>query len=195
MIARLAKSMACFFVKNELVEAEDEEVYAYGMEILFSTVFNLLIASGIAIATNTFLPCLINLTAFVTIRIYAGGYHANTHEGCMLTLIAVQSLFVIIIKTVPFEMLKMCIPFMIIFSVVTIFRFAPVAHPNKPLSDSLKLKLRRKAYISMLLWLVFTITFMIIGKCRISFYSAFGMFTVSMAMIAEMIALRRENRE
>lgn len=195
MIAKLAKSTACFFVKNQLVEAEDEEVYAYGMEILLSTVFNLVIALGIALITNTFLPCLINLSAFVTIRIYAGGYHANTHEGCMLTLIMVQGIFVLIIKTISVETLKIFIPAMLIISIVIILRFAPVAHPNKPLSENLIIKLRRKAYISSLLWLTFTIVFMIIGKHNIGFYSSFGMFTISMAMIAEKIVLRRENGE
>ena len=86
MISKLAKGTACFFVDNKIIEVEDSEVYAYGIELLLSTIFNLIIAIIIALISNEFIPCVINLTAFVTIRMYAGGYHADTHWGCMLTL-------------------------------------------------------------------------------------------------------------
>lgn len=44
MISKLAKSMALFFADKNLIAAEDKEVYAYGAELLLSTVFNLIIA-------------------------------------------------------------------------------------------------------------------------------------------------------
>lgn len=195
MIARIAKSTACFFVRNNLVDKEDEEVYAYGMELLLSTVFNLIIAVFIAIITDTFIPCLINLTAFVSIRIYAGGYHADTHIGCMTTLTIVQSLFVAIIKMTPVKVIQISTPFMLAVSILLIIILAPVAHPNKPLSDRLKVKLRKKAYISTLIWTVFTLVFLIFGKPYISFCSAYGILTVSGAMTAEIIKLRRTKYE
>lgn len=195
MIARLAKSTACFFVRNNLVDKEDEEVYAYGMELLLSTVFNLIIALFIAIVTDTFIPCLINLTSFVTIRIYAGGYHADTHIGCMTTLAIVQSLFVAIIKMTPVKVIQISTPFMLVASILLIVILAPVAHPNKPLSERLKVKLRKKAYISTLVWTAFTLAFLVLGKVYISFCSAYGMLTVSIAMTAEIIKLRRKEFE
>lgn len=79
MISKLAKGMACFFSDNKIIAAEDSEVYAYGIELLLSTIFNLVVAIIIALISNEFIPCFFNLTAFVTIRMYAGGYHADTH--------------------------------------------------------------------------------------------------------------------
>lgn len=49
MISKLAKSMALFFADKNLIAAEDKEVYAYGAELLLSTVFNLVIALVIAL--------------------------------------------------------------------------------------------------------------------------------------------------
>ena len=34
MIARLSKRMASFFVCNEVIKSEDEEVYEYGLQLL-----------------------------------------------------------------------------------------------------------------------------------------------------------------
>jgi len=195
MIAKLAKSTACFFVKNKLIEKEDEEIYEYGMELLLSTVFNLIAAILVAVLTDSFIPCLIELTAFVTIRIYAGGYHADTHMGCMITLIIVQILFVTIIKSVSIGILKPIIPFMLIMSVYLIVILAPVAHPNKPLPDNLRNKLRKKAYISATIWTLFSLTFLLLDMPHISFCSAYGMVSISAAMVAEIIKLRRENEK
>ena len=44
MISKLAKGMACFFSDNKIIAAEDSEVYAYGIELLLSTIFNLVVA-------------------------------------------------------------------------------------------------------------------------------------------------------
>ena len=52
MISKLAKGTACFFVDNKIIEVEDSEVYAYGIELLLSTIFNLIIAIIIALISN-----------------------------------------------------------------------------------------------------------------------------------------------
>ena len=144
MISKLAKGTACFFVDNKIIEAEDSEVYAYGIELLLSTIFNLIIAIIIALISNEFIPCVINLTAFVTIRMYAGGYPADTHWGCMLTLACVLIIFILIIKTISLTVMMISIPIMWILSAIIIFIFSPVEHPNKPISYKKKLKLRNK---------------------------------------------------
>jgi len=191
MISGLAKSIACFFVDNKLIDSEDEEVYAYGAELLLSTVFNLIMAILIALISGTFLQCLVFLTAFVTLRVYAGGYHADTHKGCMLTLAVVQCLFVLIIKLMSVEISRILVPLIIAFSVAVIIKLAPVEHPNKPLSDSLKVKLREKAVMSVSIWVVFSAVCTYVFNSIFGFCSAFGMLTISVALIAEKAKLRR----
>ena len=191
MITELAKSTACFFVKNKLVDPNDEEIYAYGMEIFLSTLINLIVMITIAVITKTFIPC-INFTTFVTLRIYAGGYHADTHLGCIMTLITVQTVFIFIIKIIPITILLLLVPVFIIISLITIFFLSTVEHPNKPLDSSLKSKLRKKSLVVMVLWLIFITVCMKVGKEDYSFYASFGMFSISLAMILEKIKLRYE---
>jgi len=144
MITKLAKSTACFFSANSLIKKEDEEVYIYGMELLLSTVFNLVIAVFIALATDTVIPCIIQFSAFVTLRVKAGGYHAETHWCCMLIFALIQSLFVLAVKIINTETMFVSIPFMLIISSILIFKYAPLEHPNKPLSDKKKKRLRKQ---------------------------------------------------
>lgn len=192
MISKLAKGMACFFSDNKIIAAEDSEVYAYGIELLLSTIFNLVVAIIIALISNEFIPCFFNLTAFVTIRMYAGGYHADTHWGCMLTLVCVLSVFILSIKTISITTMSILSPILWILSAIILFRFAPVEHPNKPISEKKKMKLRKKSLISFFVWTIFCIIFYFF-KSEICFYSVTGIFTLNCAMIAEIIRLHMKS--
>lgn len=188
MISKLAKGTACFFVDNKIIEVEDSEVYAYGIELLLSTIFNLIIAIIIALISNEFIPCVINLTAFVTIRMYAGGYHADTHWGCMLTLVCVLSAFILIIKTFSTATIRFLSPILWVLSVLILYKFAPVEHPNKPISEKKKMKLRKKSLISFFIWTIFCIIFYFV-KTEVCFYAVTGIFTLTCAMVAGKIKL------
>lgn len=188
MIGEISKRTAGFLSRNMIIETEYEEVYAYGIEILLSTILNFIVALTIAIISHEFVACLINLTAFVTIRIYAGGYHADTHLGCMTTLIGVLLIFIFVTKFINSELIMILSPILLIISAVIIFKYAPVEHPNKPLSDKKKLKLRRKALISLSIWILFCICFYLI-KIEFTFYAVSGIFSLAVALIAEKIKL------
>ena len=63
MLEKLAKSAARFFVAQNIVKSEYQEIYAYGMEILLSTMVNGIIVLIISILSDTVLPSLIFFTA------------------------------------------------------------------------------------------------------------------------------------
>ena len=182
MISKLAKGTACFFVDNKIIEVEDSEVYAYGIELLLSTIFNLIIAIIIALISNEFIPCVINLTAFVTIRMYAGGYHADTHWGCMLTLVCVLSAFILIIKTFSTATIRFLSPILWVLSVLILYKFAPVEHPNKPISEKKKMKLRKKSLISFFIWTIFCIIFYIKNEIK-DFHFLYGQYSALFSIL------------
>lgn len=194
MITRLAKSTACFFVENKIIESEDEPVYSYGMELLLSTAFNFILALVISLLTKSFIPCFINLAAFLTIRVNAGGYHADTHLGCMMTLAAVLLIFIAVVKNAPISLMMICSPIMMILSDIIIVSLSPVDHPNKPLNDDKKNKLKRKAIVWSVIWTLFGLIFLFVNT-KICFYSTSGMFTIAFAMIAEKIKLGQKTNE
>lgn len=188
MISEISKRTAGFLSKNMIIETEYEEVYAYGIEILLSTILNFIVALTIALISHEFVACLLNLTAFVTIRIYAGGYHADTHWGCMTTLVGVLLIFIFVIKVISLKLMMILSPILLIISAVVIFKYAPVEHPNKPLSEKKKLKLRKKTLISLSIWILFCIFFYFI-KAEFTFYAVSGIFSLAVALIAEIIKL------
>ena len=119
---------------------------------------------------------------------YAGGYHADTHWGCMLTLVCVLSVFILSIKSISITTMSILSPILWILSAIILFRFAPVEHPNKPISEKKKMKLRKKSLISFFVWTIFCIIFYFV-KSEMCFYAVTGIFTLNCAMIAEKIKL------
>lgn len=194
MLEKIAKDTAHFFVIQNVIKSEHEEIYAYGAEILISTVLNGVIAFFIALITNTLLPSFIFLTVFIFLRRTAGGYHAKTHLGCMTVLIFTELVFVIFINTVISELIPVYAIGAIVYSCILIFLFSPVEHPNKPLKESEKLILRKKSlfYVSAFSVLNFIMLFWI--STEISIYISSGLYLSATAMAAEKLILIREKK-
>jgi len=69
----------------EQAENEDEkEVVIYGLEIMLSTLVNILVVLLIGIVSNNLLETILYLLCFCSIRVFAGGFHANTQLSCLL---------------------------------------------------------------------------------------------------------------
>lgn len=194
MIAKLAKSTAYFFVEKQVVKKEDEEVYAYGMELLYSSILNIALAAIIAAVTNTVFPTSAFLITFIVIRQYIGGYHAKTHLGCMTILAVVIGCFVVLTRYIPKEFEIWISGLFTLMSIILIFKFAPVEHPNKPLSDNEKLRLRKCGIISAFIVFVLIFAMVIFTKTRrYGMYISFGQLTASTAMLCEIIKHKRNN--
>ena len=88
MIAELSKRMSLFLCKKEIVEQEMAEVYQYGFEIIFSTLIGFFITIAIGAVFRMFLVSLVYYFAFVALRQFTGGYHANTYLKCNLIFAA-----------------------------------------------------------------------------------------------------------
>ena len=143
MIAELSKRMSLFLCKKEIVEQEMAEVYQYGFEIIFSTLIGFFITIAIGAVFRMFLVSLVYYFAFVALRQFTGGYHANTYLKCNL-IFAASTTFI-------FGMAK--IVMLLLFSLVAIWFKTPVENENKPLSEEQKVRNHR---ISMIVAVIFS---------------------------------------
>lgn len=194
MLQKISKSMAHFFVVQNVSKLEYEAVYAYGAEILLSTVINGCIVAAIAILTKTVFPSLIFLLVFILMRRTAGGYHADTHIGCMAILVLVHLAFVILIKNISTNIMVTYSIGSIIFTSLSVYFFAPVEHPNKPLKAIERNILRKKAVIYVTIITAIDIICILINHVEISVYISSGFYVSSTAMLSEKIAHRGVNQ-
>lgn len=84
MIHTISSKITEFLVKNSICQKNELhwKVCCYGMEVMLSTILNCLIVFFLGVFFNMFIESIIFLIAFTPIRIYSGGYHADTYLKC-----------------------------------------------------------------------------------------------------------------
>ena len=140
MISKLAKNIAHFFVVKNITEESKEVIYAYGMELLISDVLNTLIVLMIALISHTLPAVIIFIAVFMVLRRFVGGYHANSHLSCMLTLVMVMLVFSYGICNISGQTAQVFSISFITMALPIIFCITPVPHPNKPMYQTEKTK-------------------------------------------------------
>ena len=86
MIHTISRNITEFLVKYSVEDKCDLhwKVCCYGIEVTISTLLNCLIVFLIGIFFNMFAESIVFLAAFTPLRIYSGGYHADTYLKCNL---------------------------------------------------------------------------------------------------------------
>lgn len=188
MIFKLAKRTACFFEEKQVIKRDEVEAYVYSMELLYSLLLNMILAGSIAILTGMIFPITAFLITFIGTRQCIGGYHAKTHLGCMTIFAIVLLGFSILVRRIPVQSAPWICMIAVIISVMLVVLLAPVEHPNKPLSQNEKVRLRKRG-----LCMVFVVSSLVIVMISFSvarwygLYFSLGQLTAALAMFCEAV--------
>lgn len=74
----LSKMIADFFVRENVIEHEEYEIYKYGSDILIENIGTTIFLICLGFIFNKEISTLIFIAVFAGIRRYSGGYHAKT---------------------------------------------------------------------------------------------------------------------
>lgn len=133
MLQEMAKKTTEKMIDNDIIESEATRIYAYGLELLYSSfagVIALIIISTVFGKPFLWMPY---LAGFVPLRLSGGGYHAKTHFRCIFTF-SLLYFFVLLIERLYVFSAKICLVTCLVnFTIILLF--APVAAPNKPLKE------------------------------------------------------------
>lgn len=193
MISKLAKSIAHFFVVQNITEDSKEVIYAYGLELLISDMLNTLIVLLIALISHTLPAVIVFVAVFIGLRRFVGGYHANSHFSCMFTLIVVMLIFSYGICNVSGQIIWILSTGFVALSLPIIFCIAPVPHPNKPMSEEKGVKLRRRSRILTVLLSVITVLLTLFHFNEISLYVSSGILLSAIAALLGRFLNRGDN--
>ncbi|MBE6842763.1 MAG: hypothetical protein E7510_08055 [Ruminococcus sp.] len=188
MIKKISEYISDIFVKHSIINKEDRNVYSYGAELLLSVFINIFIAIIIASVTGLFIEIMLFTSAFVFIRQYTGGYHADTHHGCICLFAVVLTLFSIVIKHIPVTVCTIIFTVFSIFSFVFVSLLAPVEHKNKPINNKLRSKLRKQSILCVTFICIFSLLLCICGFKVYSLSLSFGSIVSVTSMIVGYLA-------
>ena len=87
----IAERITQKLIASSVIEEGDRELYRYGFFILLSSILYLVVAAIFGSAFGILWESIVFYFLFSILREYAGGIHAKTEHGCMLSTILAKS--------------------------------------------------------------------------------------------------------
>jgi accessory gene regulator B len=180
----ISQRIAVSWIENQIIKAEHKDAYIYGLQLLLSTVINVVCIAIISIVTHRPLIWIAFLLGFIPLRITAGGYHAKSPLRCGIIFCGGYIIFLYLFlhildsETVFIGMANSLI------SVALVFIFAPIPASNKPLSNIeffQKRKLSRAITIMFLFVSVFCSFSLVSAKLMLAW--SFGLLWASISLV------------
>ena len=174
---KIANYLILHFSLNLDKRYKDEQVVRYGIEIILSSMLNLVLLLLLGTFFWGLLETVVFVLFFCPIRQYAGGYHAKTHLRCTLGFL----LFYTLLSKFVYMMMniKMCI----IISVLCLFGIyiiAPVETSNKLINADLRIRCRKKIILISCVEIIVFFIFILCSKVR---YMQSGVIALLMEII------------
>lgn len=179
---------------NKLVKygasAENEEVIAYGIECLLNEIIVDIIIFIFAFIIGRPLEMLVWNVFLLPMRYSIGGHHMSSHIKCIVSSTLWAAVCILIY---PYLLgIPWLIPIEIALTLIIAFRFAPFVHPNHPMSDSHKAKLKRNGKIIAVIESAVIVVFCFFLPDWVAQVSALGMFSATVLCIMGFIGLRKK---
>lgn len=121
-------------IQKGILDAENQEGYIYALTMLCERFITYMVLFVLAILNRQLIQGIIYTISFVLLRQTTGGYHAKNFKGC---LIGTVTLFLLSLNVfVPLLDKNGWVAVLALFvSVLCIWIYAPVNHPNLVLSE------------------------------------------------------------
>lgn len=185
--------MALFLLRNNIIENEKISVYEYGFEVIISTLIGFLLVFISGVVLGELASAMIFYGLFVVVRLFTGGYHADSHIKCKLTLLSLCLLVLLSTKYFIHLFSFGLHLFFLITYFVTVFLFAPIEHKNAPLTDNLK---NRNKKISVIIAIILTAVNILcyVYFPKVSIASSFTLFIIAILIILPIISRKEDKR-
>lgn len=176
----LAARTADFLVACGAIKQRDISIYRYGLEVLYLSVLEVMSILLLAIWVGNFFETLLYFAMFIPLRLFAGGYHANTRLGCYFASLCVYGVFSAVVAFATISYLESVLLAMVALSII--WRYSPIVHRNHKINQKDLFSVRS---ISQNLALMELLVVIVVGyfSTQISFVIALSLLSIALSII------------
>lgn len=171
--------------QNGVLESKEEAMVQYGLNGLLSTLFSLISIILIGLYCDCLMESIIFTISFFFLRIYAGGYHADTPIKCYGTSLAISITVFYIIHRLNLG--TMILTLIFILSSITVLILSPLDTPNKPLDQKEYKYYKKKTYTIVGIYIILFILTLLIKQYSIYWSICMATFIISLLQILSLI--------
>ena len=171
-----------------IIQKEDIDTCRYGLDVFFSSTLEVASILMISLFLGNFIETFLFFASFIPLRIYAGGYHANTKTSCYFVSLGVYGLFTYIMMNIKYNFYLPVNYIATLFSLTVVYCMAPIIHKNKSVSEVEKEHFRKFSICICLVETIFVLLLTIIfSKSPFIVSIALGQVAVTISMIVAAI--------
>lgn len=139
MIKLISSKAARYLCSNE-TDTDSLELYEYAIYVVLSSIFHIATIVVLGVFFNMIIESVVFYFSFISIRKFAGGYHAKTPTKCYLFSILSNIIILYFIKLVNGVSVIFIFSLIMfeLFCVVLILLISPLDTENNPLKTSEK---------------------------------------------------------
>lgn len=189
MVERFSHRLALWLIKSGILENDDIELYSYAIQYLLLIINPTIFFTAYCIATHNIFIGLIEVSSFLLIRKYCGGYHCHSSTACLI--------FSVIMLIGIAWLSSFVKPSLYMFTVLVIADIelilkGPVISVNHYVSDSEKIYYH-KCLIGILS--VLNIIIIITAACRFYHIASCISVVIIFCFISHLACMTRKNRK
>lgn len=148
MIKLISSKAACFLCNED--DEETFELYEYAIYIVLSAILHIITIILLSLCFSMLIEGVVFYASFISIRKFAGGYHAKNSTRCYL--FSIVSSIIILYSIALINSINSCVVMIVLtvielFCVVLIFMISPLDTENNPLNSNEKKVYRKNACI------------------------------------------------
>lgn len=125
-------------IEYGILEENDRDACRYGLEVMFDTVITLISVIILASLVGNVIETVVFLGSFLVLRSFIGGYHASTRIRCYLLSLIMYGIFSILLVLTPADWIPILSIGGTVVSVLCVWLFAPIVHPNRNVNNEEK---------------------------------------------------------
>lgn len=192
----ILNGIAQLLEKEDIIQKEDVDVCRYGLEVFTSSFLEIISILIFSAVIGNFFETLIFFIAFIPLRIYAGGYHADTKLKCYLVSLVVYGLFTVILKILPESLYMAVILPEVLFTLIVVLTASPVIHHHKNVNIIEIHNFRKISMIICITEIFIILLFTMIFKNNLLAISlALGQLAVSLSMLVGILKAKLSSQK
>lgn len=156
MIHKISAIITHFLCKESIIPRDQMEFYDYGFQITIANIVNFVIALLLGICFHSVLKMAFIYCIFVSLRLFCGGYHADTYGKCFLlfAVTCMACLWAAEWMAGHMWIQRLLLPASLFFLGLCIWKRAPVENPNRPMTADEKKIFKKRSFQIYSLWTV-----------------------------------------
>lgn len=183
----ISNHLADRMLQGNIIQQKDKPIYIFGIKEILSQVYSGCGILAIGLAVGMVWQAALFTTAYMTLRVYAGGYHAPTQLRCYILSFMMVVGAMILIDWISLFKYAALIGIAAISG--CIYFLSPSEHVNKPLSEAERKVYKRKVGQRIIAWIGISSVL-----CTVGFVQALNCILVAQVFLLGMILANMKNK-